>query len=261
VTSALHAQYEEARTRWPGVQLTEDELAAHAARVVPADAADQPVSPELYLALACGRGNPAALAILERDYLSTLPAALARICGGAAAVDEVLQAVRTELCAPRPGAGPRILGYGGRGNLRAWLRSVAVRTAMRMNRATAPADALSDEHAAPEADTDVELAFMKKTYGAAFHRAFQRALAGLDEAQRLLLKQRFRHHMTVEQLGVLHAVNPGTISRRVAAAREELVKATRAAMMEELDVDKADVESILRLIYSQIELSLSTHGS
>ena len=94
---------------------------------------------------------------------------------------------------------------------------------------------------------------MKKTYGDAFQRAFQAALEDLETADRLLLKQRFRHRMTVEQLGTLHAVHASTISRRVDAARERLVKATRTQMMRELDVGRADVSSILRLIESELE--------
>jgi RNA polymerase sigma-70 factor (ECF subfamily) len=99
---------------------------------------------------------------------------------------------------------------------------------------------------------------MKKTYGEAFQRAFAAALAELPAEDRLLLKQRFRHHMTVEELGTLHSVHAGTISRWVAAARDRLVAATRAAMMRELGVGGADVESILRMIQSEIEITLST---
>ncbi len=198
--------------------------------------------------------------MLERDYIATLPVALHRICNGGSSVDEVLQAVREQLLVVRPQAPPRILDYAGRGPLRSWLRSVAVRTAMRMNR-VAPHEVLDDDKHTPGAAADVELAFMKKTYGESFQRAFRTALAALPEDKRLLLKQRYRHQMTVEQLGAIHAVNPGTISRWVTAAREQLVGATRSAMMTELGVAGADVESILRMIHSQIELSLSTQGN
>jgi RNA polymerase sigma-70 factor (ECF subfamily) len=246
------AGYREARERWPDIELGEAEFATYAGT------GEELNAPDLYLALACGKGNAGALAVLEREYLSTLPAALKRICNGGSSVDEVLQAVREELLVARPDAPPRIVNYAGRGPLRSWLRSVAVRTAMRLNR-VAPHQVLDEQDAAGAGD-DLELAFMKKTYGEAFRRAFQSALAGLPEDKRLLLKQRYRHQMTVEQLGAMHAVNPGTISRWVAAAREQLVGGTRAAMMTELGVGGSDVESILRMIHSQIELSLSTQG-
>jgi RNA polymerase sigma-70 factor, ECF subfamily len=246
------AGYREARERWPDIEVGEADFAKHAGT------ADELNGPDLYLAFACGTGSSPALAVLEREYLSTLPAALRRICNGGSSVDEVLQAVREHLLVARTDAPPRILNYAGRGPLRAWLRSVAVRTAMSMNRVTP--HQIFDEQDAAGAGDDLELAFMKKTYGESFRRAFQAALAGLPEDKRLLLKQRFRHQMTVEQLGAMHAVNPGTISRWVAAAREQLVGATRTAMMAELGVDGTDVESILRMIHSQIELSLSTQG-
>ena len=80
---------------------------------------------------------------------------------------------------------------------------------------------------------------MKKTYGEVFQRAFAIALAAMSADDRLLLKQRFRHQLTVEDLGALHSVHAGTISRWVAAARERLVKATRAEMMRERARDHA----------------------
>ncbi len=71
---------------------------------------------------------------------------------------------------------------------------------------------------------------MKKQYGAAFERAFAQAFAALSVEDRLLLKQRLRHQLGVVELGKLYGVNAGTISRRVAAARERLVAATRSEM-------------------------------
>jgi RNA polymerase sigma-70 factor (ECF subfamily) len=55
----------------------------------------------------------------------------------------------------------------------------------------------------------------------------------------------------------LYAVNAGTISRWVQAARDSLAGLTRAAMMRELGVGTVDLDSILRLIHSQLDVSLS----
>ena len=63
--------------------------------------------------------------------------------------------------------------------------------------------------------------------------------------------------MGVVELGVLYGVNAGTISRRVAAACAALSEATRAIMMRELGVGRGDVSSVLRLIESQLEITLS----
>lgn len=246
-----------ARAAWPGVAIDPARFAAHLERVAAAAPDAALAVPELGLAFACAEGDRAALAILDRDYLTPLRPALARLGLTSAAVDETLQTLRHELLIARPAGPPRILDYGGRGALHGWLRAVATRTGLRVRGAATPAVELDESRHAVAGD-DLELAYMKKTYGAAFRTAFAAALAGLPADQRLLLKQRFQHHLSVEELGRVHGVHAGTISRWVAAARDRLVKDTRAAMMRDLEVGRTDVESILRLIHSQLELSLST---
>jgi RNA polymerase sigma-70 factor (ECF subfamily) len=136
------------------------------------------------------------------------------------------------------------------------LRSVTVRKGLAHAKARKPHESLDGKVAA--LDGDPELAYMKKTYGDAFQRAFATALAALPAEQRLLLKQRFRHGMGVEDLGRQYGVNAGTITRRVQAARAELAEATRAHMMSSLGVGETDIASILRMIESQLEITLST---
>jgi len=260
--AALATAFETAHTAWPSLAIADAAFGAHLARLVhdddaPAAALGQLAIGDIYLSLACAGGDPAALAILDRDYFAELRPTLSRMGLASGAIDETLQIMREELLTARADAPPRILGYGGRGQLRGWLRSVAARTGLRLVKHPERHDELDEGKHAPIAG-DLELEYMKKTYGEVFRRAFIAALAGLPADDRLLLKQRFRHHLTVEELGGLHAVHAGTISRWVAAARERLIKATRAEMMRELGVGRADVSSILRLIDSEIEITLST---
>jgi RNA polymerase sigma-70 factor (ECF subfamily) len=261
---ALEAALATAHTAWPAFAVADARFAEHLAGLVrdaPAVAAalGQLHVADLYLSLACAEGNAGALAILDRDYLAGVRPALLRMGLTAGAIDETLQVMRDELLAPRPDAAPRILNYGGRGHLRGWLRSVAARTGLRNLHPSDRHDELDEgKHSTPAGD--LELAYMKKTYGEVFQRAFAAALAALAADDRLLLKQRFRHQLTVEELGALHSVHAGTISRWVAAARERLVKATRAEMMRELGVGRADVSSILRLIHSELDITLSSPG-
>jgi RNA polymerase sigma-70 factor (ECF subfamily) len=255
VEPALTEAIERARARWP--KLDEQTLRERVAALSP-ETLDAIEFDDLTFAVACAHGDPAALQTLDRDRLPALRPALARLGLDRDGIDEVLQLIRTELFAPRAEGPPRILGYSGRGKLASWLRSVAVRTGLRMIRTTPRHELLDEGAAAGSIADDVELAYMKKTYGEAFQRAFRAALGALPARDRLLLKQRFRHSMGVEDLGRLHGVHAGTISRWVTSARDALASGTRSAMMEELGVAKTDVSSILRLIESQIEVTLST---
>jgi RNA polymerase sigma-70 factor, ECF subfamily len=249
---AVGAAIERARAAWPDFAVDE---ARFAERLRQSNEPIDEVS-DLYLAFACAHGEPSALATLDRVYFAQLRGPLAKMGLDNSGIDDTLQAMHEELLAAKD---PKILGYAGRGPLRAWLRSVAARTGLSLIKKTPRHDELDDRAHAPVAG-DLELAYMKKTYGEVFQRAFRDALDGLDAADRLLLKQRFRHRMNVEDLGELHAVHASTISRRVEAARDRLVKATRAAMMRELAVGRADVSSILRMIESELDITLSTLG-
>jgi RNA polymerase sigma-70 factor, ECF subfamily len=245
-----------ARAAWPKLRGDEPAFRARLAALAE-DELDGLDVAGVWLALACVAGEAAALAVLESDLLPGLRPALAKLGLDAAGIDEALQIVRADLLAPRPDAPPRLANYSGRGSLGGWLRTVAVRAGLRLQRSTPRHDELSENAPGSIAD-DPELAYLKKTFGDAFHTAFGEALAALPAQDRLLLKQRFRFHMGVEELGALHGVHAATISRRVASARDALAEATRTAMMRTLGVDRADVSSILRLIHSELDITLSS---
>jgi RNA polymerase sigma-70 factor (ECF subfamily) len=261
--AALDAAHVAAHAAWPAIDVDDAKLAAQLSKLLAGEA--DPVAAlakmhvaDVYLTVACADGNAEAIAVIENQFVPDLRSTLSRMRLTASAIDEALQVMREELFVPRAGASARILNYGGRGQLRGWLRSVAARTGLRGFRHKA-VDEIDDRiHASPV--DDLELDYLKRTYGEAFRSAFQTAVAELDADDRVLLKQRFRHGLGVEELGAMHGVHAGTISRRVAAARERLVAGTHKAMMRELDVAKSEVSSIMRLIHSQMEISLSTFG-
>jgi len=254
--AAIAAAVARAREAWPNLVGDEPAFRARLAAVT-GDAIDELDVAGVWFALACASGEAEALAVLERDLFPALRAPLAKVGLDAVGIDEVLQIMRADLLSPRPDAPPRLVNYSGRGSLGGWLRTVAVRTGLRLRRATPRHDEISENAPGTIAD-DPELTYLKKTFGEAFHVAFDEALAGLPAQDRLLLKQRFRFRMGVEELGALHGVHAATISRRVASARDTLAEATRTAMMKKLGVNRADVSSILRLIHSELDITLSS---
>lgn len=243
---------EQGRAAWPGVAIDRALFAAQLAKA----AGEAVAASELYLACACASGDPAALGVLDLEYLAPLRGPLAKLGLDASGVTEAIQMVREELLVARDGRPAKMLDYSGRGSLQGWLRSVAVRTGLRLCKQRPKHAELGDHHGTMAEDP--ELMLMKKTYGATFQRAFERALGELAAKDRLLLKQRFKHRLGVVDLGALYGVNAGTISRWVQAARDALADATRAQMMTELGVGKVDLESILRLIQSQLDITLSS---
>ena len=179
--AALATAFEAAHAAWPTLAIADPAFGAHLARlmrddIAPAATLAQLAITDIYLSLACAGGDPAALAILDRDYFAELRPTLSRMGLAPGAIDETLQIMREELLTAPPEALPRILHYGGRGQLRGWLRSVAARTGLRLVKHPERHDELDEGKHAPIAG-DLELEYMKKTYGEVFRRAFAAALA------------------------------------------------------------------------------------
>ena len=108
-------------------------VAFAAARLEPSAEADDALAAlraaDLYLACACADGDRAALVAFDRHYMREVDIALARMRMPAPRVADVKQLVRQRLFVG-DGVPGKIVEYGGRGDLRRWVRSVAVRTCL-----------------------------------------------------------------------------------------------------------------------------------
>lgn len=252
---------ERASQAWPGVHLAEARFREEIGRRVsggdPLATLRAIHAEDLYLVIACAAGDATALAHFDRVYLDRARQTLARMRLSASEVDETLQALREELFVPAPGERPRILNYAGRANLHGWLRVVAVRVSHRVVRRNVDHAELR-ESVVDVRQADPELEYLKRTCGDAFQQAFRESLAQMAPRDRLLLKRRFTHGLSCEELGVLYGVNRTTVFRWVTDARARLVEATQATLQGRMDLGSADLSSVLRLVQSVVDLTLSS---
>jgi RNA polymerase sigma-70 factor (ECF subfamily) len=156
------------------------------------------------------------------------------------------------------GGRPEILGFSGRGDLRGWVRVLAVRQALqRQYRARREVPVADDEllRSAVVSGTS-ELEHAKQKYHKEFKRAFESALRALPDRERTLLRQHHVDGLTIDEIGTLYRVHRSTAARLLARVRVRLLETTRLSMMSELDIAPDDLDSIIRMIRSQIEISL-----
>src|ERR1044071_7693844 len=130
--------WQRARATWPSVELSAETFLAHLARHLPADepamdAVAQINAADLYLACACAMGDAHAVAAFEEHCLRGFDRALARLRVTPDAVAEVKQRIRCRLLVADRGRA-RIADFAGRGSLRAWVRVMGVREALRLTR-------------------------------------------------------------------------------------------------------------------------------
>ncbi len=257
---ALEAAVERARAAWPSVRLAPETFVAALARHLPAgptprEGLGELRVEELWLTCAAARGDAGAVARIEAHYFGKARAALAGIRGGEALVDEALQRLRAALFVGPP---PKIGAYGGRGDLGRWLRTTAMRIAMDMlgpSREIAAGEAVLG--GAAHAGDEPVVALMKREYGASFQAALREALAGLPPELRAALRQHYLEGLGVERMGALAGVAASTVSRRLDKARRLLREATRASLAARLRVDDAELDSILRLLETRMDLGRS----
>ncbi|HEX3766320.1 MAG TPA: hypothetical protein VHW23_46830 [Kofleriaceae bacterium] len=250
-----------ARAAWPAIELSTDRFVAYLLERLPdgpdpVDALRAVNAADLYLACACAGGDPVALAAFDTHCLTAVDRALARLDLDADMIGELKQRLRHALLVPEHGP-PRIVGFAGRGPLRSWVRVLAVHEAWAALRARGRQPAADDRLAdLASAGATPELEYLRRTYRPDFERAFRAAIQTLSARDRTLLRQHFLDGITINELGALHRVHRSTIGRWIERARDLVLAATRAHLMENLDVPPAEIESILRLVLSQLDLDV-----
>jgi RNA polymerase sigma-70 factor (ECF subfamily) len=218
-------------------------------------------APDMLLAAACVAGDRRAIEILDARLPAIVRPALARLGGAGVDEDEIVQRVRVALLA-HDGGHPGLAGYSGRGELRAYVRAIAVRLALRrVQRETQPGDSDPGEVFAllPDAHDSPELAVLKQQYRSELREAFAAAVTALEPRDRTLLRQHYVDGLSLDGLASLHDVHRSTCARWLESARTTILHAIRRHLRAQLGLDSTELERAVALVSSQLDLSLSRH--
>jgi RNA polymerase sigma-70 factor (ECF subfamily) len=149
------------------------------------------------------------------------------------------------------GAG-RIERYAGRGDLRGWVRAVAVRATWRL--AALDAGAALDEELAGALVDDAIVAALRERHADELARALAEGLEALTARQRTVLRLAFLDGLSIDVVGRTFAVPRATAAGWVAAAREALFEEVLSRI--EATVD-AELPAVVRLVQSQVAAGLT----
>jgi RNA polymerase sigma-70 factor (ECF subfamily) len=207
---------------------------------------------DLYLAWALSRGDRAAFTRFERDFVAPLST---QIKGVAAEAGELEQQVRTRLFVPAEGQAARITQYSGRGPLGGWLRMIATRCLLDLRRSR-QGEHGSRELESPGVPTDPELDYLKLRYAADFKLALEQALSQLDARQVTLLKLSFIEQLSASAIGLMYGVSSRTVQRWLAELRDGVRRSTRQTLQARIAISPSELDSLLGLVDSQLEVSL-----
>ena len=256
----IQAAFEAGRAAWPTVtRVRPDGFRAWLVERFASDAEIEGApTNDLYLACGCAAGDDAALAAFETGYLGEVAIAASKLRAAPGIVDEARQVVRDLLFVARPERAAAIESYAGRGDLRGWVRVVAMREVLRLCKQNHREVATDDEAllAALSPATDPELEALKERYRHEFNAAFADAVRGLEARERTLLRLSVCDGLGVEVIGKRFGVHHATAARWLIRAREALLDGTRSCLAARLDLPTQDVDSVIRLVRSRVEVSI-----
>jgi len=248
-TARFQASLAAAREAWPGIAVDAAELAS----VIEGDPASLHIA-DLYLAVACARGDAAAIAMFETTFRAEIDAALGRLRLPPDQRDEIRQLVRIRLLVG-DGAPAKIREYSGRGKLASWVRIVTIRTglnALRGNKRHVSDDDILAK--LPDASRDPDAQRLLDTTRTELAAAFRTAFGSLAPRERTLLRQHFLDGLTFKDLASAYDVHRVTASAWLKGARDRLFAALQVELGRRLG-DDAQVSAVIALLGSRLDLS------
>lgn len=263
--TALAAVVARAVAAWPDLAIDPERFVRFVAERIepPIEAALEALhADDLMLVCGCVDRIPAAYAAFDQACVPVIDRAVKTSGATPAEAADLRQVVRQRLLVPSATetgeAEPRIGTYTGRGGLQAWIRVVATREAARLlPRERREVGADDDELAGLVArDDDPEIGYLKRLYRSEFKLAFTTAIDALPDRDRLLLRQHTLDGLSIDELAAFYRVHRATTARWIETARQTVLDGTRHDLIQRLRLSHSELDSIMRLIGSQLDVSL-----
>jgi RNA polymerase sigma-70 factor (ECF subfamily) len=112
-------------------------------------------------------------------------------------------------------------------------------------------DALFDRLAPPN---DPALSAIKRDGAIAFKTAFIAALGELERRERTALRLHLLDGLTIDDIAPLYEVHRATVARWISTAKQAVLARTRKRLMQDLRLGADEVDSLIRLVQSRIDL-------
>jgi RNA polymerase sigma-70 factor (ECF subfamily) len=251
--------FEEGQAAWPRLALPREDferyLAEHALAPAEVPAA---IAADLFVACACANRVKGAAEAFMKRYDRDIRIAVARIDRSPSFYDEVTQSLSESLLVGTDR--PRIAQYAGRGPLGAWVAMSARRLAGRLAHGGHTASPLDEETMALEAlgpESDPSLFYLKKRYGQEVRQALIDAFAALAAQDKMMMRLFLVEKMTMEAIGRVLELSQPTISRRLRDVRIQVTATAKRHLHERLGASAEEIESLIRLVQSQVEIRFS----
>lgn len=266
LTLCFAKRVEQAQSALPGVAHDGESFAVYVADRLPQDldvlgALEKLHIDDLYLAWACARGDAFGLREFSKHFNRVVSGALMRLGSQGVDVDDAKQRVLERLLLTTEDRNAAILNYGGQGRLRNFIRTCVVRESLKLLRSqkrepSAATDSSEKLLALVEESHDIEFVALKKRYREELRQALRDALEGLPVEERTMLRYHYVSGLSTRQIATIVDASFKTVARRLTRIRATLFERTRSLLMAKANLRKTEFHSIVRLVESQLDLSL-----
>jgi RNA polymerase sigma-70 factor (ECF subfamily) len=266
VAAALAAHWDAAVAAWPEIEVAPERFGRELANRLgvpssphtPLAALAAMRGADVFLAVACCDGNAAAIARIEDILARELRHVAVKLHATTDQTVEIHAELRRILLVDEPPRRAALREYAGRGDLRGYVRVMSTRALIRAinrgRREIAVEDHEFFDRMLP--NDDAEISFLRAQYREAVDGALRAALAGLDPRSRALLRYQLIDGWSIDQVGKLYGVHRATAARWLTEAREVLGAAIRTELAARLQISPEEVDSIVRLVQSRVDMSL-----
>jgi RNA polymerase sigma-70 factor, ECF subfamily len=228
---------------------------------------------DLLLVIACETGDQSAWSDLFEGYGATVRSAARSASSNEAMAGDLAQSIWAELHGLKmreDGTPAGKLGYySGAGSLGGWLRAVVGQLAIDQHRKQAKVvqteedsdldrlalDGADGAHAFQTAPSP-EVLLTQNVASVAVEKALSRALAALEDEDRLLMKLYYFDGLRLREAGAVLGVHEATASRRLTRIHGEVRESVQAILMKEHGWTKAEAARSLSEVATQLQTEI-----
>ncbi|MEO8704768.1 MAG: helix-turn-helix domain-containing protein [Kofleriaceae bacterium] len=213
---------------------------------------------DVYLAIGCHDGDERAIAACTAAVQPQIEHAGRHVRATPDQVAEVRARIQRILFVDEPPRAAAASEFAGRGDLRGYVRVIATRELIRLvnreRREVRVDDETMFDALVPAGDP--ALSMMRERYRGDVDQAMRAALVSLDDRARALLRYSMIDGWSIDRIGKLYGVHRATAARWITEARDQLGERIREVLAERLEISVDDVNSIIRLVQSRVDMSL-----
>jgi RNA polymerase sigma-70 factor (ECF subfamily) len=142
--------------------------------------------------------------------------------------------------------------------LRRWVRVIAVREAFKRRKRSKREVGIGDDELfdALTSHVDPELEVVKKRAAEHFRAAFLASVSELSRQERTVLRLHVLESLSIDDIAPVFGVHRATVARWIAGARDRILQLTRKRLMQALELNPQEVDSLIRLVQSRMDVSL-----